>query len=260
MLRRSIPTDEVDDGGEALDAERSGWRQRLRDWIMHHPRDAVALLVAVFGTGTIAINALLMQTGPHPAPLFALRPVAAEHGTSAGPEAMPRPRPTAVEAARSEPHPPRARAELVADIQRGLAKRGLYDGAVDGIYGPKTDAAVRDFAQAAHLKVGSEPTEALLESIVGSPIKEIQPAPAASMSRPRRDPIADLIGPSSRTLAVQRALSDFGYGQIKPTGVPGPETVAAIEKFERARRLPVTGQVTDRLMRELAAVTGRPLE
>jgi peptidoglycan hydrolase-like protein with peptidoglycan-binding domain len=120
---------------------------------------------------------------------------------------------------------------------------------------------VRDFAQVSHLKVPGEPTEALRQSIVTSPIKETKAAPPASLPpRNHRDPIADLIGPSSRILAVQRALSDFGYGQIKPTGIAGPETVAAIEKFERARRLPVTGQMSDRLLRELAAVTGRPLE
>ena len=61
-------------------------------------------------------------------------------------------------------------------------------------------------------------------------------------------------------LAVQRALADFGYGQIKPTGVYDPDTQAAIEKFERDRRLPVTGQISDQLVRELAAMTGRPLE
>jgi len=60
--------------------------------------------------------------------------------------------------------------------------------------------------------------------------------------------------------AVQRALSDFGYGQIKPTGVYDPETRAAIEKFERDRKLPVTGQINDRVVRDLAAMTGRPLE
>jgi peptidoglycan hydrolase-like protein with peptidoglycan-binding domain len=80
------------------------------------------------------------------------------------------------------------------------------------------------------------------------------------MSRNRRDPIADLIGPSSRILAVQRALSDYGYGQIKPTGVLSAETATAIERFERSRRMPVTGQMSDRLVRELAAITGRPLE
>jgi hypothetical protein len=39
-----------------------------------------------------------------------------------------------------------------------------------------------------------------------------------------------------------------------------PETKDAIEKFERDRRLPVTGEMSDQVVRELAAVTGRPLE
>ena len=76
----------------------------------------------------------------------------------------------------------------------------------------------------------------------------------------RDDPIAELIAPTKQVLAIQRALADFGYGQIKPTGVYDPETKEAIEKFERDRRLPVTGQMSDQLVRELAAMTGRPLE
>ena len=55
-------------------------------------------------------------------------------------------------------------------------------------------------------------------------------------------------------------VADFGYGQIKPTGVLDPETRAAVEKFERDRRMPVTGQISDRFVRELAGMTGRPLE
>jgi peptidoglycan hydrolase-like protein with peptidoglycan-binding domain len=58
---------------------------------------------------------------------------------------------------------------------------------------------------------------------------------------------------------VQRALSSFGYGQIAANGVLGPETRAAIERFERDHRMPVTGQVSERLVRELSAMTGRPL-
>lgn len=255
LLRRATPIEE-DDEEDLLADERAGWSERVREWIARNPRDAVALLAAAATTIAIAVNALFLQSGPHPAPLFALRQVIPDHSTVGATAALPRPRP----AAQVEPGAPRTRADLVADIQRGLATRGYYDGAVDGIYGPKTDAAVRDFAQAARLKVGAEPDEALLRSIITSPIREIRPAPLSSMTRRRHDPIADLIGPSSRILAVQRALSDFGYGQIKPTGVPGPETVEAIERFERARRLPVTGVVSERLIRELAAVTGRPLE
>ena len=59
---------------------------------------------------------------------------------------------------------------------------------------------------------------------------------------------------------MQRALNDFGYGPVKATGNYGAETVAAIQKFERDRKLPVTGQISPRLLRELAALTGRPLE
>ena len=76
----------------------------------------------------------------------------------------------------------------------------------------------------------------------------------------RSDPIADLIGPSAQIIAVQRALAEFGYGQIKSSGIVDPDTQRAIERFEREHKLPVTGQFSDRVVRELAATTGRPLE
>jgi peptidoglycan hydrolase-like protein with peptidoglycan-binding domain len=59
---------------------------------------------------------------------------------------------------------------------------------------------------------------------------------------------------------VQRALTEYGYGQLKPTGTIGSDTQAAIQKFERERKIPVTGQVSDRLVHELSTVIGRPVE
>jgi hypothetical protein len=73
------------------------------------------------------------------------------------------------------------------------------------------------------------------------------------------DPIAQLIGQSSQILAVQRALSDYGYGQLKQTGVLDPPTIAAIEDFEREHSLPVTGKISDGLLSSLAEMIGRPL-
>jgi peptidoglycan hydrolase-like protein with peptidoglycan-binding domain len=71
--------------------------------------------------------------------------------------------------------------------------------------------------------------------------------------------IGNLIN-SSRPLApIQRALSEFGYGPLETNGTFGPHTRAAIERFERDHRLPVTGQISDRLIRELSNMTGRPL-
>ena len=87
-----------------------------------------------------------------------------------------------------------------------------------------------------------------------------QPVPMPVPSPRRNDPIADLIGPSPRILAVQRVLSNYGYGQIKPTGTLDDATSQAIEKFEREHKLPVSGRVSDRLVNELAAMTGHPVE
>jgi peptidoglycan hydrolase-like protein with peptidoglycan-binding domain len=66
--------------------------------------------------------------------------------------------------------------------------------------------------------------------------------------------------PAKRVTAIQRALTQFGYGQIKPTGVVDAETRAAIAKFEGDHKLPVTGQPSERLARELAVATGRSLD
>lgn len=92
----------------------------------------------------------------------------------------------------------------------------------------------------------------------------LRPAATALAPQPvavrRDDPIADLIGPSPRIAAVQRALSDYGYGQLTPSGVLDDATSAAIEKFERERRLPVTGAISDRLMRDLAVMVGHPVQ
>jgi hypothetical protein len=61
-------------------------------------------------------------------------------------------------------------------------------------------------------------------------------------------------------MAVQRALAEFGYGQIKPSGVIDAPTSVAIEKFESEHKLPATGRLSDRLLNELANMTGRPIE
>jgi peptidoglycan hydrolase-like protein with peptidoglycan-binding domain len=201
--------------------------------------------VAVF---SIVINALFLQKGPHPAPIFAARPLLQR-------EVVLPPRLSGPQSHLGADLAAQARAQLIANIQRELSRKAFYDGPSDGIWGSKTDAAVRDFLQASGLKVNPEANESLLRAISSYVAK-----PAAAPSPPATDPIAKLIAPSKRIVAIQRALADFGYGQIKTTGVYDPETRGAIEKFERDHRLPVTGQISDRFVRELAAMTGRPLE
>jgi len=235
----------------------AGLRALLRRALGRSPLDAVALFVLLIAAGAILINALYRQPGPHPAPIFAVkpRPVATEPAEGLVPP-MPRARSSAPMLAKPGPGA-RSRADITADIQRELSRRGLYDGPLDGVTGPKTDAAIRDFETGAKLKVTGEAAEDVLRAIQRTPLKTEAAVPRPV---PRPDPIAELIAPSQRVIAVQRALNDFGYGPVKATGVYGAETIAAIQKFERDRKRPVTGQISSRLMRELAALTGRPLE
>jgi peptidoglycan hydrolase-like protein with peptidoglycan-binding domain len=242
-------------------------------------RDAVACLVGAIATGAILINGLFLQSGPHPAPIFNSGPipVAAIATKDAAVGGPPRPResvpvkaePASLKAEPVKVEPPaasRSAVEIISDIQRELARRGFYEGAVDGVYGSKTDTAIRDFEQAAGLKSSSEPNAALLRTIARSNVKAAKAATvgtgAGRVVPPpaRNDAITEALGPSKRVMAVQRALAEYGYGQLKPTSVIDRETRTAVEKFERERKLPITGQVSDRIARELAALTGRPLE
>jgi peptidoglycan hydrolase-like protein with peptidoglycan-binding domain len=215
---------------------RGAHRGVFADALVNHRREVVGVVMAAAATLAIFVNALFLQSGPHPAPMFATRaPVRVLPSPAVAP----------------------TQTQIIADIQRELSRRGFYDGPADGLWGAKTDIAVRDFLQAAGLKIGTEAKDVLLRAISTSTVKAGTRGPAAAATS---DPIAQLLAPSDRVLSIQRALADFGYGQVKPSGVYDPATRAAIETFQRDRRLPVTGVISDDVVRELVTVTGRPLE
>jgi peptidoglycan hydrolase-like protein with peptidoglycan-binding domain len=267
-----------------MDAASAG-RPNLLQVFGWSSRDAVAFIVAVAAAILIFVNTLFLQPGPHPAPIMKssiaaiMPPETMPSPTLAGTgTTLPTPRPPEAPAAKVEhakavptatipapsatPAPAsRSSAAVVADIQRELSRRGFYDGVVDGRYGPRTDASIRDFEQAVGLKPSTAPDEALLRAIQRATVRsKAGLRPPAPVPQAKPDPIADMIAPSKQVIAVQRALSEFGYGQIKPSGIVDPETQSAIQKFERERKLPVTGQLSHRVVRELASITGRPLE
>src|SRR5882757_218045 len=209
-------------------------------WMLLRPRDSIAALAAGGAVAMILVNALFMQSGPHPAPIFSTKPAPVVAPTTEqvanlmpGRKSFAAPPPVASLAVTS---PARPRSDTVAEIQRELTKRGFFDGTADGFYGPKTDAAIRDFEQAAGLRSSAEPSETLLAAIARSNVK-------AKPVEGFRDPIAALLAPNSRITAVQRALTEFGYGPVIANGAYDAQTRAAIERFERARKRPVTGQI-----------------
>lgn len=198
--------------------------------LMHSPKDLVAGLAAFAAVSAIITNAIFMQAGRHPSPMFGSTVVIPlSNPVIANP--LPRPRP--IEAA--------ARSTFDSKLLEGKAVE----------------------LKAATPKVDPKPVDMMAALVKGgvSPASAAPPRPPASVPvASRSDPVGDLIASSRRVAAVQRALTEYGYAQLKPTGNVGSETQAAIQKFERERKLPVTGQMSDRLVRELTAVTGRPID
>jgi peptidoglycan hydrolase-like protein with peptidoglycan-binding domain len=80
----------------------------------------------------------------------------------------PRPAPAVVvqdpaNAATAAAAPALGKSELVAAIQSNLARRGLYDGAVDGVKGPMTQAAIIFYQETRGLPETGNPDQAILD-------------------------------------------------------------------------------------------------
>lgn len=228
--------------------------------------DALALAFAVAATVAVLVNALAFQTR---SPVFksavetpptAARPAPTIKRTTSpatvAPAAIPAAAPAAPALAPTPPRRPettalRPRAEIVQDIQRELTERGYYDGAVDGLLGPRTGLAMKEFTEAQGVKPAAEPNETLLA--------QIRVAPARSEITASIPPV-NPASAATRVLAVQRTLAKFGYGPLRLNALHDRDTRTAIERFERDRDLPPSGEVSERLVRELAAFTGTPLE
>lgn len=211
MPRKSTIDDDMSRrrGSRAVAIDEDAERGLVMRIFLYSPKDVIAGALALAAVCAIIANALFMQAGRHPAPIFGtVTTLPAVASVPASP--LPRPRP--VEADAFVP---------AADPMTNLVK---------------TTSTV----------------QATTANIPRPPLT----VPVSS----RVDSVAALGTGSHRVAAVQRALAEYGYGQLKPTGVVGADTQAAIQKFEQARRLPVTGRMSDRLVRELATAIGHSID
>ncbi|ARN82111.1 peptidoglycan-binding domain-containing protein [Methylocystis bryophila] len=161
----------------------------------------------------VPVNALFLQDGRHPAPLFHLAAIEPEATRVDAP--LPPTRPatvsaTKIEAAKSEPG--------------------------------KTDSV----------------SKANASDLIGDLIEGRPPANGAK-ARHGKDAIGEEIahaaGDKQTVLLAQRALVKLGY-VLHQDGVFGGTTRQAIEKFERANHMPVTGELTPKLIKMLSQRSG----
>ena len=140
-----------------------------------------------------------------------------------------------------------APSKLVEDIQSDLASIGMYDGEIDGLNGPRTRAAIMNYEKKYELTPRGLPSSRLLEHIRFN--KRILEAVKTS-------PVPEKPGTDHKVHLVQTGLAELGYSPGPVDGVLGEQTKQAIREFERHRRMRVTGEVSDLLIRELHKMTG----
>lgn len=206
----------------ALDTETE--RNLAMRILLHSPKDTVAGLLALAAIAAIVFNALFLQAGRHPAPMFGSVVAVPAAPVLVPSSPLPRPRPAEADALPLEP--------------KAMEYRPAEPRAAD---------------KPAEVRSSADPLTNLVKATTST-----ASAPTANVARPPA-PIPQATG-SRRVAAVQRALTEYGYGQLKPTGTVGADTQAAIGKFEREHKMPVTGQVSERLVRELSAAIGHAIE
>ncbi|MGI9415815.1 MAG: peptidoglycan-binding domain-containing protein [Hyphomicrobiales bacterium] len=187
----------------------------------------------------IAYNALGRQDARHPAPIEGFWNL--QTGSTTKQSTALQPRGTDRRNGRFKP------SKVVSDIQRDLTSMGLYGGDIDGLNGPRTRAAIMRYEKKYQLPARGLPTTRLLEHIRFN--KRILDA-VESSPKPNKP------GANHKVHLVQTGLAELGYSPGPVDGVLGEQTKQAIREFERHRRLRVTGQVSDMLIRELHKMTG----
>ncbi len=230
-----------------------------------------AVVMALTGCLIIA-NAVSLQPGRHPAPLFTTRdrPVAVEPEDRRGIEVQ-------------------QISTLVLDLQKGLRRHGLYEGPLDGLMGPATERAIRHYERLqgqletgeategllalltlqgtetgtyAPSEAGSEAQSASATMVVPRPkpgsydrsLRSTAPIPPAAIDTPPSQPV------DTRLARIQQLLSDLGYGPLSADGVMGANTSSAIQRFQLDRGLPITGELSPAVIERLEMVSGQKID
>jgi len=216
-------------GARAVAVEVDDERGLAMRILLHSPKDMLAGALAVAAIGAILINGLFLQAGRHPSPMFGSVVTMPQPSAAV---VLPRPRPVELAARSAEPSLFEPKPIEIRSAEPKSSEPKAPD--------PKT----------------GDPMTSLVAKSTAAPVIA---TPANVMRPPAPIPMAQNAG-ARRVAAVQRALTEYGYGQLKPTGAIGADTQAAITKFERDRKIPVTGQMSDRLVRELTAMIGHSID
>jgi len=144
----------------------------------------------------------------------------------------------------------------VVAMQRSLASRNLYNGKIDGIWGAKTEAALRNFQSQNNLTVTGRLDEPTAEKLGLGP--ELQPVAGTEVqAQPPRMHVRKLTADDATNVQLtalntdqvkemQQRLQLLGYYRGPIDGTVGDGTRSALKQFfQRQAELAANGQVSN---------------
>jgi peptidoglycan hydrolase-like protein with peptidoglycan-binding domain len=121
------------------------------------------------------------------------------------------------------------------EAQQQLKSLGLYDGAVDGVWGPETQAAVERYQRERGLAASGR-----IDAATRTSLAETTAGRAGATTRGTGSPQKQVsLNNETDVRTVQNRLRQLNYYQGEANGTWNSETQVAMENFQRARGLPV---------------------
>ena len=240
----------IDDDEDVLGGE--GLLARFADRALENPARSGGLLVMALTAAGIVSNAMFLQSGRHPEPLFMTRPVAADFPkTTAVPLPRVRAEPAVVAAppadTAADAASPAPGATLIANVQRALTGAKFYSGTVDGVAGSRTRAAIAAFQKDAGLPVTGVASIDLLDRIKAPRAKAPPPAPVVAakppvipVAKPAPVPVAKVVAPTDPVARIINPPAPVAklVAPPAPVAVAKPAPVAAAPLVPVAKPVP----------------------
>ncbi len=129
--------------------------------------------------------------------------------------------------------------QAIQAVQDRLRAAGGYAGRPDGIWGPDSQQALERFQQARGLQVTGQLNQATVATLGLTP-GELLAADATTAPASATAPALSRVAVRN----VQRRLRSAGYYRGTADGTWGAGTQQALERFQQARGLQVTGQMS----------------
>ncbi len=126
-----------------------------------------------------------------------------------------------------------SRGDAVRAIQQPLYDLGYYDYYVDGIFGPRTENAIRILQDDLGLTVNGVANADLQRTILSGTLKAYDPY--VELARGKR---------GMRVTRMQESLRDLGYLADAADGIFGPRTQKAVQLFQKENGLNVSDKAT----------------